>query len=328
MRTIRITLLAAVLLLGALLSGCGAVATAEPRGLVAGDDLAPIDAATVDGMITVTGSSTVYPLTAEVANDFAEEGARVQIDVRRTGTGGGFRSFCNGDDVQIVNASRPITAEEQAACTAAGRVPVGFAVGMDALAVVVNSQNTWVEALTFAQLRAIFSGQARSWADVDPSYPAAPIAVYSPGVDSGTFDYFVERVFDGDDEPLQQVPGAVLSEDDVELRTGIEANPNAIGYFGYAYYQGAQGRLRAIAIDGGQGAVAPSADTVQNGSYPFARPLYIYTSEQLLHERPEVAAFVSYYLQHVDSVIEAVGYFPSAEETRLEARRALVDAVQ
>ena len=135
MRTVHITLLAAALVLVALLSGCGTVATAEPLALTTGDDLAPIDAAAVDGVITVTGSSTVYPLTAEVARDFADEGATAQIDVRSTGTGGGFRSFCNGDDVQIVNASRPITADEQAACEATGRIPVGFAVGMDAVAV-------------------------------------------------------------------------------------------------------------------------------------------------------------------------------------------------
>lgn len=328
MRTTPFSLVVAGLLLSVLVGGCGTGATAEPSTLVSGDDLAPIDAATVDGAITVTGSSTVFPLTAEIARQFADEGAVAQIDVRSTGTGGGFRSFCGGDDVQIVNASRPINTDEAAACEAAGRVPVGFPVGMDGLAVVVPAENTWVEHLSFDQLRAIFNGQARTWADVDPSYPPGPIAVYSPGTDSGTFDSFVEQVFDGDGAPLEQLDGAVLSEDDVALRTGIEANPHAIGYFGYAYYQSEQGRLRALGIDNGQGAVAPSADTVQDGSYLFARPLLIYTSEALLREQGDVAAFIRYYLQHVDRVIEDVGYFPAAEPTRLEARRTPVDAVQ
>lgn len=130
------------LLLSVLLSACGTRAEAALPPLTDGDALAPIDATTVTGSIAVTGSSTVYPLTAEVANDFAEEGATAAIDVKSTGTGGGFRSFCNGDDVQLVNASRAITDDEVAACTAAGRVPVGFQVGMDALAVVVNGDNT------------------------------------------------------------------------------------------------------------------------------------------------------------------------------------------
>lgn len=322
--------LVAIVLL--LLAACGpqTIETATPMApaisLLAGDSLAPINPALVNGPIEITGSSTVYPLTTRVVEEFFAEGSHAQIDVKVTGTGGGFRSFCSGDPVDIVNASRPITAAETEACRAVGREPLGFQVGIDALAVVVSNDNQFVESLSFAQLAQIFSGQARTWREVDPAYPDAPISLFSPGVDSGTFDYFVEAVLDGDEALIPAVPGVVLSEDDTELLRGIEESPYAIGYFGFAYYQSDQERLRAVAIDGGIGPVAPGAGaaTVVDGSYPLARPLFIYANSTTLAQDPTVAAFISYYLQHVNELIGEAGYFPVSDTTIDAAQQALV----
>lgn len=323
-----------IVILLLLLAACGPQTTETATPLVpavtllAGDSLAPINPALVSGPIEITGSSTVYPLTARIAEEFALEGSPAQIDIKVTGTGGGFRSFCSGDPVDIVNASRPITSAETDACRAVGREPLGFQVGIDALAVVVSNENQFVERLSFAQLAQIFSGQARTWREVDPAYPDAPIALFSPGVDSGTFDYFVESVLGGDKALIPAVPGVVLSEDDIELLRGIEENPFAIGYFGFAYYQGDQERLRALAIDGGSGPVAPGAATVVDGSYPLARPLFIYTSSATLTQEPTVAAFISYYLQNVNELIAEVGYFSVSDTTIDAAQQALVAALR
>lgn len=327
-RPIRLLALLAVLALA--LAACGPQPAAPPTttSLIAGDGLAPVTPALISGPIAITGSSTVYPLTARIVEDFAAEGSPAQIEIKITGTGGGFRSFCNGDPVDLVNASRLITAEESAACQAAGREPLGFQVGVDALAVVVSNQNAFLETITFAQLAQIFSGQVRRWNELDPTFPDAPIAIFSPGVDSGTFDYFVEEVLGGDEALIPAIPNVVLSESDTELLQGIENDPNAIGYFGYAYYQNDQERLRALAVDGGSGAIIPNAETVSQNSYPLARPLLIYVDARQLDQSPAAAAFVSYYLQTVGEVVADVGYFPIPEATISQAQRDLVAALR
>ncbi|RRR72965.1 MAG: PstS family phosphate ABC transporter substrate-binding protein [Candidatus Viridilinea halotolerans] len=323
---------AGLVLLLILLVGCGGPsapeAVAPTPSLLGSDGLALVDPATVSGGIEITGSSTVYPLTARMAEDFAADGSSAQIDIKITGTGGGLRSFCNGDPFELINASRMINEEEISACRAQGREPVGFQVGIDALAVVVNPANRFVDALNYAQLAAIFSGQAQTWADLDPTFPAEPIAIYSPGVDSGTFDYFVEAILDGESSQLLDLPGALLSEDDLELVQGIEENANAIGYFGFAYYFAESERLRAVPIDGGSGSVVPGADSVADGSYPLARPLFLYTSPNVLRDHPAAAAFLSYYLQHVDEVIAEVGYFPVSSAVTASSQQALVQALR
>jgi len=326
----RIQALLGLTALLALLAGCvqqQVTPTPPAVALLAGDALAPVDPALVTGAFEISGSSTVYPLTARMVEEFSAEGSRSQIDVKITGTGGGFRSFCNGDPIEIINASRPITDEELAACRAIGREPIGFQVGVDALAVVVSRQNTFVEALSFADLVQIFSGRYRTWNEVNPAFPAERIAIYSPGVDSGTFDFFVEKVL-GDKLLLPAIPGAVLSEDDVELMRGIENTPYAIGYFGYAYYTDDQERLRALAIDAGNGPVAPALETVSDGTYPLTRPLFIYTDRQTLQANPAAAAFVSYYLQHASEVIRDVGYFAVSDVVSNDAQKALVAALR
>jgi phosphate transport system substrate-binding protein len=289
-----------------------------------------VDPATVTGAIEITGSSTVFPLTSAVAAAFTEEGSPANISIRGTGTGAGFEVFCGPDsDVDIVNASRSITDEEQAACTAEGHPAISFRVGTDALAVVVNETNDFVTDLSLEQLAQIFSGTATTWSEVDPAYPAEPITLFSPGIDSGTFDYFIDEVFDGDEEPILNTPGVLLSEDDYELVQGIADDPYAIGYFGFAYYQDNQERLNVVAIDPGTGeAISPMEETVSDGSYPLARPLFIYSSSSIMQAQPQVAAFIDYYLVHVPEFIEEVGYFPISPDTLEESRQKFRDAMQ
>lgn len=328
-----------------LVSGCGSSPTTPPNPASNpnGNNPAPItggaapttdnglpviDPAEVQGDIEITGSSTVFPLTTAIVEAFVQEGSTAIIDVRSTGTVTGFRLFCSGaEDVDIVNASRAMNAEEEAECMANNRPPIGFRVGTDALAIVVNNANDFVTSLTIDQLAQIFSGAATTWSDVDPTYPAEPIALFSPGTDSGTFDYFVEKVFNKDPQPIQNAPGILLSEDDYELVKGIVENPYAIGYFGYAYYQEARDQLNIVAIDDGRGtAVIPDETTVENGAYPLARPLYIYSSASVMQAQPHVAAFINYYLTNVNDVIRDVGYFPASEAALAEARQAFLAA--
>jgi phosphate transport system substrate-binding protein len=315
-----------------LLAACSGETTsvtpqAAPVSAEEGNGLPVVDPAVVQGDVNITGSSTVYPLTARMAEAFALEGSRSEISVQSTGTGGGFRRFCAGENmIDIVNASRAATSEEEQLCQQDNRPLVGFRVGTDALAVVVNPQNTFVTALSKEQLAQIFSGAARTWAEVDASYPAEAIRLYSPGRDSGTFDYFVEQIFDGDENRI--AANALLSEDDTLLAEGVAGSSYAIAYFGYAYYQENQGTLRSVPIDGGSGPVAPSEASVSDNSYPLARPLYIYSSPAILRDQPEVAAFINYYLSNVNDDIVDVGYFPASEEALNEARQNLQVAMQ
>jgi phosphate transport system substrate-binding protein len=300
-----------------------AAPTAAPtEGAMMGAGTLPeVDPATVTGDIIVAGSSTVFPLTERMAELFTDDGYAGQITVDSIGTGGGFERFCVNAETDIANASRPINEEETAACEQNGRPAIEFRVGTDALAIVVSSENDFLTELTLEQIAAIFSGEAATWADVDASYPAEPIQLFSPGTDSGTFDYFVEAVFDEDEAPLLGA-NPQLSEDDNVLVQGIEGSPFAIGYFGYAYYQENADRLKILTIDG----VEPTAETTESGDYPLARPLFIYSAAEVLTEKPQVAAFINYYLTYVNEEIIEVGYFPASEEALNGAKNAWLEA--
>jgi phosphate binding protein len=278
---------------------------------------APAD---VTGDIITAGSSTVFPLTERMAELFQQEGYSGNITVDSIGTGAGFERFCKTGETDISNASRPIKSSEAELCTAIGRTPLEFRVGTDALAVVVNPGNDFVTSLTVEQLGRIFSGQVKTWNEVDPSFPAESIKVYSPGADSGTFDYFIEAVVsqvtknaDGKadvalgEAALLGLPGAQFSEDDNVLVQGVEGDKYAIGYFGYAYYAEEQGRLKAVAVNG----VEPNQADVDNGTYPLARPLFIYSDAKIMQDKPQVAAFIGFYLSQLDDNILDVGYFPA-----------------
>jgi phosphate transport system substrate-binding protein len=301
--------------------------------------LPEITPAAVSGDIITAGSSTVGPLTVALANAFSQEGYTGNISVAIIGSGAGFERFCEAGETDIANASRAIKQEEIDACAAlaTARTPLEFRVATDALAVVVNPQNEAVSNLSVEQLALAF-GQAETWADVDPSFPAEPILRFIPGTDSGTFDYFVEEIFDEDESAILAAANTQLSEDDNVLVEGVANNPWAIGFFGYAYYAENADSLKLVAVDG----VEATKENVDNTSYPLARPLFIYSDAGIIAAKPQVGDFINYYLTDVnlhlisqDVVLEVEGgtetvdvaYF-AANDYALNAARWLLAAVQ
>lgn len=282
-----------------------ATATAAQTGL---------DYSKLSGEVRVDGSSTVFPISQAVAEDFSKEAKNVRANVALSGTGGGFEKFCRGE-IQVSDASRPIKDSEKEAC-AKNNIPaddiVEIQVAIDALTVVVNPQNTWAKCMTTDQLQLAFkNGGASKWSDIDPSWPNENVKFYYPGADSGTFDYFKEAIKLGGEKAQQPAhrSDGVASEDDNVLVQGIEGDKNAIGYFGFAYYEEAGKKLTAVEIDGGKGCVAPSFDAALDGTYaPLSRPLFIYTTKTLLKERDEVLGFVKYYVDHMNDLAKEVGY--------------------
>ncbi len=268
----------------------------------------------VSGDIVTAGSSTVYPLTERVAERYQNEGFAGQITIDSIGSGAGFERFCVAGETDIANASRPIKDSEVENCRAIGREPIEFRVGTDALAVVVNPANDFVTDLTLEQLALAFS-TAETWADVDPSFPAEPIQRYSPGTDSGTFDYLAEELFDSDTAPILSAANIQFSEDDNVLVQGVEGDTYAIGYFGYAYYLENADRLNIINLEG----VEPTAQTAEDGSYPLARPLFLYSDAGIMQAKTQIADFINFYLTYVNEEIIDVGYFPASAAALQEA---------
>lgn len=278
----------------------------------------------VKGDIVSAGSSTVYPLSEAIAEMFQDEGYAGNITIDSIGSGAGFERFCKTGDTDISNASRPIKESEVASCQAIGREPIAFRMGTDALAVVVSKENTFLTDVTLEELGSIFSSAAAKWSDVNPSWPNEDIRRFSPGTDSGTFDFFVEVVLKNDKAQLLNAANLQLSEDDNVLVQGVEGSPYAIGYFGYAYLHENQGRLKAVAIEG----VEPGAAAVEAGTYKLARPLFIYSDAKIMQSKPQVASFIAFYLSHVNDVIGRVGYFPASDEALNATAKAWLEAVQ
>ncbi|MCO5184224.1 MAG: PstS family phosphate ABC transporter substrate-binding protein [Anaerolineae bacterium] len=278
------------------------------------DEMPMVDPLNVTGDIIEAGSSTVFPLAEAIAERFIDEGYSGNITIDSIGSGAGFSRFCEAGETDIANASRPIRDSEVESCQAIDRDPIEFRVGTDALAVVVSSDNDFVDDVTFAELQAIFS-TAENWSDVRSEWPDEPIQLYIPGTDSGTFDYFVEEVFEEDPEPMLSADPQ-MSEDDNVLVQGVSASPYAIGFFGYAYYQENQDILQALSIEG----VEPSAESVDNNTYPLARPLFIYSDCSVMNDKPQVNDYINYFLTNVNEVINEVGYFPASDDALNQAR--------
>jgi len=324
-----------------LLAACGAPATeapvvqpttapAEPTAAPAEPTVAPTEDPmamyapdAVTGDIVTAGSSTVFPLSERMKQRFEEEGFSGNLTIDSVGTGAGFERFCKTGETDISNASRKIKDSEIENCKALAtpREPIGFQVGIDALAITVSKENTWLTDVTKAELAAIFS-TATNWSDVRPEWPAEPIQRFSPGTDSGTFDYFVEAIMgpanldtDGKadlakgEEAILNAANIQLSEDDNVLVQGVEGSEFAVGYFGFAYFQENADRLNILSVEG----VTPDAETAESGEYPLARPLFIYSDAKIMQEKPQVASFIHFYLENVGNEILDVGYFPISD---------------
>jgi phosphate transport system substrate-binding protein len=264
----------------------------------------------LQGSVVADGSSTVYPITEAVAGEFKKKFPKVNVTVAKSGTGGGFKRFVIGD-TDISDASRPITPEEFAKCQEGTIDFVELPVAYDGLTVVVHPENDWVKELTIADLQKIYlaaDDQPQKWSDVNPAWPATELKIYSPGTDSGTFDYFKE-VLVGKDKEKSMRADMQTSEEDNVLVTGVAGDKGAIGFFGCAYYFENSKKLRAIPIvnDAGK-AVMPSPEVIESGEYnPLSRPLFIYVSAKALR-RPEVKQFVDFYMANAADLSGQVGY--------------------
>lgn len=276
----------------------------------------------VSGNIITAGSSTVYPLSERMAERFKQEGYSGVITIDSIGSGAGFERFTVAGETDIANASRAIKAKEIEAAKQIGRNPIEFRVGTDALAVVVSKENTFAKNMTKSELAKLFS-TASTWSEINPAWPNQPIQRFIPGTDSGTFDYFSEEVFKNNPEPMLSAQNLQLSEDDNILVQGIKGSPYAVGFFGYAYYAENADSLTILSING----VEASKANVDNGTYPLARPLYIYSDEQIMRTKPQVAAFIDFYLSYVNEEVIGVGYFPANEDELEKGRQAWLKAM-
>jgi phosphate transport system substrate-binding protein len=268
----------------------------------------------------------VFPISAAVAEEFARVARSVKVPVGSSGTGGGFQKFCRGD-IDFADASRPINQTERDACAKEGIVAediVEIQVAIDALTVVVNRENTWAHCMTTAQLTNAFrNGGAGKWSDLDPSWPSEDIEFYYPASDSGTFDYFKEATKTrgkANNESPHRSDGTA-SEDDNLLVKGVEGDRNAIGYFGFAYFLNEGRNLKAVEIDGGDGCVAPTFENALAGTYkPLSRPLFIYTSEPILAEKPQALGFLDFYLDNTVQLAKEEGYISLPDDVLQEQR--------
>ena len=297
----------------ALLAACGTTPGAETPAENPGETPST---ESLSGEIAIDGSSTVYPIAAAMGEEFNKVNPDVRITIGFSGTGGGFQKFIAGE-TDISNASRPIKDKEKEELKAKGIEYIELKIAVDGLAVVVNKDNDFVDYLTVDELAKMWAPDStvKTWQDVRSTWPAEEIKFFAPGADSGTFDYFTEVI--------AKDAGAIrtditASEDDNVLVTGVAGEKNGIGFFGYAYYEENQDKLKVVPIDNGAGPITPSAETVMSNEYaPLSRPLFIYVRKDAL-ERPEVKAFVTYYLEEGPALIPETGYVAlQAEEYQI-----------
>lgn len=331
----RTAALLATALALALVSGCGNDAptttattpAATPASTTAAEPQVP-----TQGLVAIDGSSTVFPITEAMAEEFQKANPGLRVTVGLSGTGGGFKKFCRGD-VVIANASRPIRPDEKDACKAAGVEYIELPIALDALTVVVHPQNDWSTELTVDELKKIWApeaqGQITNWNQVRDGFPDRPLVLYGAGVDSGTYDYFTAAVVGKEHSSRGDY---TASEDDNVLVQGVSGDVNAMGFFGLAYYQENASTLKAVAIkpSADAPAVLPSADTARDGTYqPLSRPIFIYVSKKAADSKSYVAKFVEFYLddENAQTLVSEVGYIPlppqalTAFRTRFQERR-------
>jgi phosphate transport system substrate-binding protein len=279
----------------------------------------------LSGRIQADGSSTVAPLVTLAAERFRKQEPGVKITVGVSGTGGGFERFCAGE-TDLADASRAIEDEEKAAC-AEQRIQLrALQVANDGLTVVVNPDNDWVDCLTVDQLKKIWEpgSDVETWKDVDDSFPAEKLQLFGPGTDSGTFDYFTDAIV-GEEGASRSDYSA--TEDDNVIVNGVSAGKGALGYLGLSYVEQNKGKLKAVPVDGGDGCVAPSAETVQDGSYtPLSRPLFVYVAADTLEERLEVTEFLTFLIENQSALARAALFVPMTEEQASKSLTAVEGA--
>jgi phosphate transport system substrate-binding protein len=310
----------------------GGTETTTTTSVSSSDGMLPVvDPLDVTGDIVTAGSSTVFPLSEAMVARFIDEGYGGQITIDSIGSGAGFERFCETGETDVSNASRPIKDSEVESCRAIDREPIEFRVGTDALAVTVSPTNTFATDITYDELALLFS-TAETWQDVRAEWPANQIQRFIPGTDSGTFDYFVEEIFDDEKDPILNANNLQQSEDDNVLVQGITgdtcdpADPStacAVGFFGYAYYSENSGQLNVMSVEG----VEASQSSVDAGEYPLARPLFIYSTAGIMSEKPQVADFINFFLTYVNEEVIEVGYFPASTADLDAAKQAWLDAM-
>ncbi|WP_134670067.1 PstS family phosphate ABC transporter substrate-binding protein [Halorussus marinus] len=309
----------------AFLAGTGATGAAALAGCIgetggSGDDGSAETTEggqSVSGGITITGSSTVYPVSVAMAEEFEKANSEVDISVDPTGTGGGFENhFCPGNS-DINGASRPITDAEEENCNENGVDPRQFQVASDALTVVVNKDATWVDSITFEELAQIWRPDgAQQWSDVRDDWPDKPLELYGPASTSGTFDWFTENVVG---EAGSHRSDYEATEDDNNIVAGVEGSPNAMGYLGFAYYQENSDRVKAVSVAEGDAsnAVEPTLENAKSGDYPMARPLFVYPAAGSIQEKDQVYEFLKFYIEQSETdIVTEIGYVPASADLR------------
>jgi phosphate transport system substrate-binding protein len=319
---VRTVALACLLLL--LLPACGRERpSAEPPAETTEEDpLGGFEEVQLTGRIQVDGSSTVAPLVSLAAERFRKEEPKVRVSVGVSGTGGGFERFCRGE-TDLSNASRKIKDEERRLCEKQGVSFFDLQVANDGISVVVNKANTWAKCLTVEQLKAIWEPKSKikSWKDVDESFPDEDLSLFGAGTDSGTFDYFTEAIVG--EEGASRSDYTPSEDDNVTVR-GVSGNKGALGYFGLSYYLENKERLRAVAIDAGDGCVEPSVETVQDGTYkPLSRPLLMYLNEDALADKEAIDPFLTFLLDNEVRLARDAKFVPMTQRQLDNAHTAL-----
>ena len=315
----KIVGLAALATTSLLLVGCGGQQAQAPTG-----EGGESSGASLAGTVTIDGSSTVAPLSEAAADKFRDEQPGVNVTVATTGTGGGFKKFCAGE-TDISDASRAIKDEEIEACKAAGISYTEVVIANDGLSVVVNPENTWASCLTAAQLKTMWSpeseGKVTNWNQIDPKFPDQKLTLFGAGTDSGTFDYFTDAI--NGEEGASRTDYSPSEDDNVTIQ-GVKGDKGATGYFGLSYVQENEGAIKAVEVDGGGGCVAPSKETVQDGTYkPLSRELFIYVNNAKYKENEALRTFVDFYVENEQAIAEEALFVDLTDEQKKKAQDEL-----
>jgi phosphate transport system substrate-binding protein len=310
----RVTALVVGVALTASLVACGTTGTSSTSS--SANSSSPVSK--LSGKIIIDGSSTVYPITSAVAEEFKSVQPDVEVSVALSGTGGGMKKFVVGD-IDICDASRPIKQEEIDQAKAKGIDYVELEIAYDGISVVVNKDNTWVDSITVEELNKIWAkdSKVKTWNEVNAKWPAEPIKLYGPGTDSGTFEFFTEKI---NKKAKESRTDYTPSEDDNVLVQGIAGDKDAMGYFGFAYYEENKDKLKVLKIDNGKVPVEPTFNSILDKTYsPLARPLFIYINKAKL-DQPQVKEFVKYYIDNAATLSKEVGYVPLESYDAIKAK--------